>query len=302
MAQLTEVEDRINKCNKILGENPNSQIFAALAEAYRKKGDIDKAFRVCQTGLKVHPDYGSAHLVMAKINLDKGLYDWARMEIDRTVEIDGNSHATDLIIAEIHIYKGEFTKATKILNKLHTADSMNQNVIKLLELAKKLPNQAPEKARTEIKPPPSPVSVQAETVVEHAPVDVSGGSVSKIEEPKNNSMSIGDFIGAVSQIAEVQGVLLIDKQGMVAEQSWSLDQSPDEYGAFAREIEKSIQEQVELVNYGNYENILLEARDMVISFLPLEDNLLLIRSDSKVNLGSLKLKLGAFLKKLDMSL
>ena len=68
MIDLDEIEDRIAKCNKLLDANPNSQIFAALAEAYRKKGELDKAFRICQGGLRIHPSYGSAHVVMAKIN------------------------------------------------------------------------------------------------------------------------------------------------------------------------------------------------------------------------------------------
>ena len=64
MVDLVEIEDRISKCNKLLDANPNSQIFAALAEAYRKKGELDQAFRVCQSGLRIHPNYGSAHMVM----------------------------------------------------------------------------------------------------------------------------------------------------------------------------------------------------------------------------------------------
>ncbi|MFH2037190.1 MAG: hypothetical protein ABIJ45_12370 [Candidatus Zixiibacteriota bacterium] len=302
MAQLAEIEDRINKCNKILGENPNSQIFAALAEAYRKKGDLDKAFRVCQTGLKIHPEYGSAHLVMAKINLDKGLYDWAQMEIDKVIELDGNSHATDLIAAEIFIYKGEFAKATSLLNKLHVADSMNQNVIKLLELAKKLPNQAPEKSSSQKKAGVAVLSTPEILVTEHAPIDVSDSVAAASNNPRKASISLSEFIDAIADIPCIEGVLLIDRQGMVAEKRWNLDRSPDEYGAFAREMEKAIQEQVELVNFGQYESVLLEARDMVITLLPIEDYLLLIRGSSKVNLGSMNLKLNAYLKKLDMSL
>ena len=44
MVDRSDIDERIEKCNKILDENPSSQIFAALAEAYRKKGDLEKAF------------------------------------------------------------------------------------------------------------------------------------------------------------------------------------------------------------------------------------------------------------------
>ena len=86
MINAVEIDERIGKCQKILDVDPNSQIFAALAEAYRKKGELEKAFRVCQNGLRIHPSYGSAHVVMAKINLDRGLYDWAEIEANKAAE------------------------------------------------------------------------------------------------------------------------------------------------------------------------------------------------------------------------
>ena len=103
MASLLELDDRISKCEKILDSDPNSQIFAALADAYRKKGDLEKSFRTCQNGLRIHPSYGSAHVIMAKVNLDRGLYDWAEIEAEKAVEIDGRTRSIELLLAEIYI-------------------------------------------------------------------------------------------------------------------------------------------------------------------------------------------------------
>jgi tetratricopeptide (TPR) repeat protein len=139
---VAEIDDRISKCNKILGENPNSQIFAALADAYRKKGQLDQAFRVCQNGLRIHPNYVSAHMVMARINLDKGMYDWAEIEVNKAIVLEGNSFATDLLLAEIYIRKGEFPKATKLLDKLQKMDPANQQIQKLMELCDRIPQEA----------------------------------------------------------------------------------------------------------------------------------------------------------------
>src|SRR5512138_3451538 len=103
--KASDLTDRISKCERILQSDPNSQIFAALAEAYRKQGNLEKAFHVCQNGLRVHPSYGSAHVVMAKINMDRGLYDWAETEINKAIEIEGTSRAVELLLAEVHIYR-----------------------------------------------------------------------------------------------------------------------------------------------------------------------------------------------------
>ncbi|RME27850.1 MAG: hypothetical protein D6800_04560, partial [Candidatus Zixiibacteriota bacterium] len=141
MTATAQLDERIAKCHKILQSDPNSQIFAALAEAYRKKGELDTAFRICQNGLRVHPSYGSAHIVMAKINLDRGLYDWAETEVQKAREIDGNSRAIELLLAEIQIYKGDFQNAIRLLKKLHESDPTNEHIAKLLDIAERIPRE-----------------------------------------------------------------------------------------------------------------------------------------------------------------
>ena len=141
MTVAVEIEDRIIKCRKILESDPNSQIFAALAEAYRKKGELDKAFRICQGGLRIHPSYGSAHVIMAKINLDRGLYDWAEAEVNKAAEIDGRSRAIDLLLAEIYLFKGDYKSSVKLLNRLLQVDPENLQIKKLLDIALKIPEE-----------------------------------------------------------------------------------------------------------------------------------------------------------------
>jgi len=287
MAQLTELDDRIAKCNKILEENPNSQIFAALAEAYRKSGEVDKAFRICQSGLKIHPDYGSAHMVMAKINLDKGLYDWAEMEVNKAVENDGESHATMVLTAEIYIYKGEFARATKILNQLHQADPRNQHVVKLLDMAKRIPLESPEKKAAEASS-----SAEAGT---------SSGADRK-PKPEEKKIDVSQLMDMISEISGIEGVLLVNHDGLVADARWECNQPAELYGAIAKDIVATIQSQIEISHFGRYENILVEAEDIIINLLSLQDNLLVISANKQINLGTLRLKLSTLMSRLSLDM
>ncbi|MCX6827019.1 MAG: roadblock/LC7 domain-containing protein [candidate division Zixibacteria bacterium] len=279
MVYTLELDDRIAKCNKILEGNPNSQIFAALAEAYRKKGDIDRAFRTCQTGLKIHPIYGSAHVVMAKINLDKGLYDWAEVEIIKAIELDGHSHTNDLLLAEIYVYKGEFVKAIKLLNKLSSTDANDPHVNKLLEICRKLPMESTQK----IQPTRNSIKMAA------------GEESSLLED--SEEIEAGPIMGKLVDIKGVEGVLLINNEGLVVDSRWPDSQATDIYGALARDIERTVQSQIEIAHFGKYKSILLESDEFVLNLLPLGENLLLIRAGGKINLGNFRLKLTSLLGK-----
>jgi predicted regulator of Ras-like GTPase activity (Roadblock/LC7/MglB family) len=281
MTQVTELDDRIAKCNKILTENPNSQIFAALAEAYRKKGEVDKAFRICQTGLKVHPKYGSAHFVMAKINMDKGLYDWSEMEVVKAIELDGHSHATDLLLAEIYIQKGEFNKATKLLSSLQAGGASSQHIERLMEMVKKLP-------------------LEVQSITGTAPDKTGAEEAEKMEDITKPAepVTLRELLDAIAELAGVDGVLLINREGLVADSRWDDPRAPELYGALAREIERTIQSQIDISHFGKYENVLIEADDLVMCMLPLKDNLFLIKGNKQLNLGTLRLRLTGLLSRM----
>jgi cytochrome c-type biogenesis protein CcmH/NrfG len=61
----------IEKLEARYRDNPKGRNFAPLADAYRKAGLIDNAVELCQTGLKLHPDYVSAYIVYARCLVDK---------------------------------------------------------------------------------------------------------------------------------------------------------------------------------------------------------------------------------------
>jgi predicted regulator of Ras-like GTPase activity (Roadblock/LC7/MglB family) len=296
MAQMTEIDDRIAKCNKILDNNPNSQIFAALAEAYRKKGDIDKAFRICRAGLKIHPEYGSAHVVMAKINMDKGLYDWAEVEVQKAIELEGISRATEILLAEIYVLRGEFVKANKLLDILHKADPDNQKINELFGLAQRLPEKSPA-AMPSAPPAKAEVPAAVAETPEPTPADAPAQAPDRTDTGK---ITIEEFFDALTALPGIEGVLLVNKEGLVSESRWRDNKPLEEYGAIARDIEKNVQEQIGLSNFGHYENILIEAEDYTMSLSPLEnDFILMIRGTARVNLGSLRIKVPPLIERLE---
>lgn len=63
--------DFINRYQKIFDVDPDSKVFAPLAEAYRKMGKIDNAFKICRRGIAKHPNFASGHVAMGRIYIDQ---------------------------------------------------------------------------------------------------------------------------------------------------------------------------------------------------------------------------------------
>ncbi|MBD3299092.1 MAG: tetratricopeptide repeat protein [candidate division Zixibacteria bacterium] len=141
MITVAELDERIERCLAILADNPHSQVFAALAEAYRRRGEFGRAFAVCKSGLKHHPDYAPAHVVMAKLYLHQKMLPDAMSSLRKAIDIDGSTRATDLLEAELHIEMGDVSAAQPIVERLQRAERRNPAVIDLVMRLKELRNQ-----------------------------------------------------------------------------------------------------------------------------------------------------------------
>jgi len=273
MNSTTELDERISKCRKILEEDPNSQIFAALAESYRKKGELDKAFRVCQNGLKVHPSYGSAHVVMAKINLDRGLYDWAEVEANKAMELDGRTRTVELLLAEIYIYKGEFERAVKLLSQLHQADPGNAQIERLLEIARKLPEES--RAVTE---PAAP-----------APTAAPGQTAAEPDLPL--PLAVPQILDEARTIPGVPGALFVNFEGLVIETRWQLDMDQARCGATIGELGNVLNESLLEGSFGAVRSILVETAGPTFYVIREQDGVFIFVGDESCNLGTLRMRI-----------
>ena len=247
MTVAAELEERISKCRKILDMDPNSQIFAALAEAHRRKGDLEKAFQICQNGLRIHPSYGSAHVVMAKINLDRGLYDWAEAEVKKAQEVDGTNRSVELLLAEIHLYKGEYQKAIKLLKRLWQTDPDNAHIKKLLDIAERIP--AEQQAQTESK--------VAKSV---APTRVDR-PVSAAQEPSPMpaaELSVTQVLQEALRLPNMSGALFINLEGLVVESEWRSDLNAELCGAAMADVSQFLNQELMNASFGHICKVLVE--------------------------------------------
>ncbi|MDF1545812.1 MAG: tetratricopeptide repeat protein [bacterium] len=279
MTTAVEINDRIEKCQKILDTDPNSQIFAALAEALRKKGDLDKAFRVCRTGLKIHPDCGSAHLVMAKINLDRGLFDWAEIEVNKASKTDGHTRAIELLKAEILIYKGEFAKAVNLLKRLLEINPNDSQINKLLEIARKLPEEQTVITNS-ASAIPGPVDSATEKAANSAPV-----------KETTVRLSTAQLVERAITLPGIDGVLFVNLEGLVVESQWTLKLDESTCGAIMAETGKAVAQELMQNSFGEVQTILIESEDLMFYQMNMEDGFFLFASRCSSNLGSIRMKI-----------
>ncbi len=285
MVTASALDERVEKCQKILDEAPNSQIFAALADAYRKKGELEKAFRICQNGLRIHPSYGTAHVIMAKINLDRGLYDWAEIEADKAAEIDGRTRSTELLLAEIHIYKGEFNAAIKLLERLHQSEPDHPQIKKLLGIARRLPQEqaalvgglgSPEQPAKGITIQPKSETIPAKVAVKLSAKEVLEGSIA---------------------IPGVNGVLFINPEGLVVESEWALKMDPNACSAAMGEIDQELGRELLKSSLGRVRRVLIETVGPTFYLVRVTNGIFLVAANSSANLGTLRMKIENLLTK-----
>lgn len=78
--------------------NPDSIVFASIAEYFLKYELVEDAFKVCKEGLKRHPNLATAHILMARIHLAREDKEAAEEELRFALRIaPGNNNAQNLL-------------------------------------------------------------------------------------------------------------------------------------------------------------------------------------------------------------
>ena len=273
MFETVEVDDRIAKCEKILAADENSQIFAALAEAYRKKGNLQKAQDVCLRGLKIHPNYASARIVMAKIFMAFENSDLAWEELKKAIASSGRTRAIDILESEILIRKGKKSEARAILERLYSSDPEDEAIKNLMM---SFGEEKPLGSFSDIAMPDFRL----------------GGS-------KKKELTLSEAISILKVLPRVLGVVAVNHQGLVLEGRFDGSYSREEIAALSKGIYDVTRVGGGRVDLGETREILIETRSSKLWIFNRESFLLVIYARDDVSMGSLKLKLEDLMQRVD---
>ena len=103
--------DDVRALSAQLAQDPQSLVFLRLAEALRRKGQLDAALRVALNGLERHPHLADAHDLYARVLTDKHDYERAFDEWDMALRIAPNHTGALKGLAFLYFKVGDLVQA-----------------------------------------------------------------------------------------------------------------------------------------------------------------------------------------------
>lgn len=293
------IQERIEKCHEIMGANPDSQIFAALAEAYRKLGDLTSALNVCNEGLKSHANYGSAHLVLAKVARDQRRFRDAEQSTFKAIELDGRTRSAEILLSDIYLQTGKFGKAEELLNDLEQADPSNVSVVRLRDLVRKARQLAEMGGSGGVLVRGSATGVFLTTAAEprHVPVGAIPQVNVAVQDPPDAPVPIQveltweSVFANLEKYPHLESKLATAYDGILLDSDLETQSEAESVAAMAAELFSGIRGDWVGTHFGFIEHMFIETAEMSWMLWPFNDFLLLLKCDPGINLGPLRMRL-----------
>ena len=95
--------------------NPRSRIFAPLADLYRRVGRLDEALRLLEDGLRIHPEYISALVILGRTQLDAGDRGLARTTLQKVMALDSEN----LVVLKLLASDAQEREAWQVARQLY---------------------------------------------------------------------------------------------------------------------------------------------------------------------------------------
>jgi tetratricopeptide (TPR) repeat protein len=122
------ISDEIRRFEEQVRDQPESLVFARLADAYRKAGQPERALAVLEDGLYRHPNYPSGHIVRARALRDMGRVDETLEAFRRVLELDGANLVAIRELAGMADESGDVGEARHWYERLSQVDPTNLEV------------------------------------------------------------------------------------------------------------------------------------------------------------------------------
>ena len=260
--------DDVRALSAQLAQDPQSLVFLRLAEALRRKGQLDQALRVALNGLERHPHLADAHDLYARVLTDKHDYERAFDEWDMALRIAPNHTGALKGLAFLYFKVGDLAQAEAHLELAKRIEPDDPSISQAVTMVRG--GEAPP-TPSAASPPPAPAPPVA-TEVEAAP-------------PLDESRVFAGLEGAQ------EGLVLLDAAGRVlggALRNPTGSDVTDAVAAYLAGVSQEAARTAKLLGLGAWTGLSAEGRHGNVHLSqPSKEAMLLVVRDRGVPLGRL---------------
>mgnify|MGYP001108473947 CR=1 FL=1 len=126
----------IERYQKLFEKDPQSKVFAPLGEAYRKMGMQKEALEILKRGVRMHPNFPSGRVALAKVYMDQQKFEEAANELMAATEVSPENILAHRLLADCQLMLRQTKKALKSYKMvlfLNPNDAQAQTHVKKLE-------------------------------------------------------------------------------------------------------------------------------------------------------------------------
>ena len=268
--------DEIKLLSAELARDPASMAFIALAEALRRRGQIDLALKVALRGLERHPHNADAHDLLARISVDRGELQRAFDEWDVVLRLSPTHTGARKGMGFVCFQQGRIDDAERYLAEASIADPDDQTI------ATALANIRSGRQGRAVGASSEPVTIPPEVAGNGAGRPAPAGPLAPVRtSPKT---LFAELIGDAEQT-----VLLLDADGLVLAGMYVDGDGHDvaeEIGAQLSGVSEEARRAMRHLGLGNWQSITFETEAAIIAMAPApRDALLLVAASREQPLG-----------------
>lgn len=134
---MTAINDEfVERYQKLWDEDQTSRVFAPLAEAYRRTGNLQRALQTCRQGLNLHPNFAGGWYQLAKVYFDRKELEKALEALRKTTSLAPENFQAHNLMADILLQlrrPKEALKAFKMILLVNPHDVRAKKAIEKLE-------------------------------------------------------------------------------------------------------------------------------------------------------------------------
>ncbi len=157
--------EEIAALKRHLTENPESMLFARVAERYLQMDEIQQAIGICEQGLDHHPNYASGYFVLAKCYYEQQQFDEAERRLKKAIFLDPKFLMAHKLYGDLMTKIGWQKSSEMSYRKILEIDPLDEKVKSLLSSIPK-GEPAPDSAEPILEKPLEPEPHSVDSMIE----------------------------------------------------------------------------------------------------------------------------------------